>query len=201
VQVTGDVELGDATLDLDIDPGFTPQAGEPYILIANDGSDAVSGEFAGLAEGAIVSTDFGGSGLTARITYAGGDGNDVAIVVDGPFTYTAADGGDSAYVVRRVGGNIQLVEGGTVIDSRPIQGVTTYTLEGEDGFIDTLDVQATGFANDFTGTIVFNGGAGGPDRPTRGASRSTPTGRGAGRRSRSSTTGWSRFRRRSPPAT
>ena len=36
----------------------------------------MTGTFAGLDEGATVSTDFGGTGRPARITYAGGDGND-----------------------------------------------------------------------------------------------------------------------------
>ena len=34
--------------------GFTPTANGSYVLIANDGVDAVTGTFTGLAEGATV---------------------------------------------------------------------------------------------------------------------------------------------------
>ncbi|MEX0716717.1 MAG: autotransporter-associated beta strand repeat-containing protein [Planctomycetaceae bacterium] len=165
--IASSVSLGGAALELHFDTaaaGFLPAAGESYIIIRNDGGDPVSGQFDGYDEGAIVGTDFGGSGLVARITYAGGDGNDVAIVVDGPFSHTApADGSETEYVIRRVGGNIRLLEDGAVFDSRPIQGVTDYTLIGEDGFRDMLDIQTSGFDHDFTGTIAFHGGDGGPD--------------------------------------
>lgn len=61
-------------------PGFTPSAGQTFTIINNDGSDAVTGTFSGLPEGATI-VGFLGSGLDATITYAGGDGNDVVINV------------------------------------------------------------------------------------------------------------------------
>jgi serralysin len=71
VQVSGSVNLA-GTLSLSVGavaPGTT------FTLIDNDGADAVTGSFAGLAEGAIV--DAG----TARfsISYQGGSGNDVVL--------------------------------------------------------------------------------------------------------------------------
>ena len=42
-------------------------------------SDAVQGTFAGMPEGFNLGSNFLGTGLTANITYVGGDGNDVSI--------------------------------------------------------------------------------------------------------------------------
>src|SRR5262249_35212763 len=91
--VTGTVTLGGATLNLTSFGGYVPQSGDIYILIANDGIDAVTGTFVAgtgidavaagtaLAEGALLSTNFLGSGLSATITYMGGDSNDVQITL------------------------------------------------------------------------------------------------------------------------
>src|SRR5262249_22030960 len=51
--VTGTVSLGGATLQLSSFGGYVPQAGDRYVIVRNDGSDAVGGTFAGLAEGAV----------------------------------------------------------------------------------------------------------------------------------------------------
>ncbi|MFO0881574.1 MAG: choice-of-anchor Q domain-containing protein [Gemmataceae bacterium] len=85
------VNLADAALDV-VAAGHVPVAGEHFTLISNDGTDAVWGTFAGLDEGAVVSTDFLGSGLVARITYRGGDGNDVVLVVNSPPVITGTGG-------------------------------------------------------------------------------------------------------------
>ena len=71
--VTGTVSLGDATLN--VIPGFTPASGMVFTIINNDGVDAINGIFAGLLEG----TEFNTSGQTFRISYIGGDGNDVTL--------------------------------------------------------------------------------------------------------------------------
>ena len=52
VNVTGGVNLGDATLNVVL--GFTPSAGQTFTIIANDLADAVVGTFSGLPEGSIV---------------------------------------------------------------------------------------------------------------------------------------------------
>ena len=53
--------------------------GDVVTLVDNDGADAVTGTFDGLAEGATVTVD--GRGFV--LSYAGGDGNDVVLVRDG----------------------------------------------------------------------------------------------------------------------
>jgi len=75
VIVTGTVTLGGANLNLvDNFPG-SGALGNTLLLIDNDGTDAVTGTFAGLANGATVNFN----GETWRIYYNGGDGNDVVL--------------------------------------------------------------------------------------------------------------------------
>lgn len=76
--VNGTVALNGAKLAASL--GFTPAAGRAFAILVNDGTDAVVGTFAGLAEGSAF--DLGG--VTFSITYAGGDGNDVVLTVLAP---------------------------------------------------------------------------------------------------------------------
>ena len=75
LKVTTGVHLGDVTLDLSLINGFLPSAGSSFTIIDNQGSDAVDGEFNGLAEGAAILL----GGQTFYISYRGGDGNDVTL--------------------------------------------------------------------------------------------------------------------------
>lgn len=49
--------------------------GHTYLLIANDGTDAVVGTFAGLPEGSVITSN----GQRFQISYVGGTGNDVVL--------------------------------------------------------------------------------------------------------------------------
>ena len=75
VNVTGTVTLGGATLNVVL--SFTPTAGQVFTIINNDGSDAVTGTFAGLAEGATFTV----GGTQFRISYVGS--NDVTLTAVG----------------------------------------------------------------------------------------------------------------------
>ena len=80
------------TLNLTQFGGFVPSAMDEFILIDNDndGADAVVGTFAGLPEGTLI-TNFLGTGASAKLSYIGGDGNDVTIEVNSaPFLNSAA---------------------------------------------------------------------------------------------------------------
>jgi autotransporter-associated beta strand protein len=68
-------DLGGAALTLLL--GFQPTVGDSFVLISNTSPDPVTGTFAGLAEGGTVTVN----GTTFAVTYAGGDGNDVALSV------------------------------------------------------------------------------------------------------------------------
>lgn len=81
VNVTGTVDITDATLDLTL--GYYPStSGDSFVIINNDDADAITGTFSGLAEGATVTMSYGGTTFDATITYVGGDGNDVVLTTD-----------------------------------------------------------------------------------------------------------------------
>jgi hypothetical protein len=89
--VAGAVILGGPALDFTLRsyPGSVPVApGDRFVIIDNAGSDAVSGTFKDLPEGATFSED----GHILRISYRGGDGNDVvltAVAAVGAIHYAA----------------------------------------------------------------------------------------------------------------
>ena len=73
LSVTGSVSLGGTPLRLAV--GFAPEAGDVFTIINNAGPEAVDGTFADLPEGSLILTN----GLKIRISYLGGDGNDVTL--------------------------------------------------------------------------------------------------------------------------
>lgn len=77
LKVTGTVDLGSSTLSTSLYNNFKPAKGNTFTIIDNDGSDAITGTFANLAEGATFSI----SGYVFKISYVGGSGNDVALTV------------------------------------------------------------------------------------------------------------------------
>ena len=89
LQVTGSVTLG-STLTVSIGNAFTPSIGQQFKIIDNDGSDLVSGTFKDLPEGSLLT--LGRNVL--RISYAGGDGNDIVLTsVPAAFWDGVPDGG------------------------------------------------------------------------------------------------------------
>ena len=79
--VNGTVTLGNATLV--IANTYTPTYGDNFVIISNNGGPAVSGTFNAMPEGTTF-PNFLNSGLTAKISYIGGDGNDVVISMPPP---------------------------------------------------------------------------------------------------------------------
>lgn len=77
--VNGTVNLTNGTLNTIIHGNFKPSVGNRFTIISNDGSDAVAGTFTGLAEGATVTS----GSYSFKISYVGGDGNDVVLSVIG----------------------------------------------------------------------------------------------------------------------
>ncbi|MGI8788651.1 MAG: FG-GAP-like repeat-containing protein [Pyrinomonadaceae bacterium] len=76
LNVTGTVTLNNAHLLPVPFNNFRPAIGDTFLILKNDGADAINGTFLNAPEGAT----FGGTLNTAfRITYRGGDGNDAAI--------------------------------------------------------------------------------------------------------------------------
>lgn len=119
LDVTGSVSLNDATLDASL--GFSPVAGDNFVIIKNDGADPVVGTFAGLSQGAVVSI----GGVAFHIYYDGGDGNDVVLVRNTPPAITAP-GDQTAFQ------NVDLALGGLRVDD-PEDATLTVTLQVSHG--------------------------------------------------------------------
>jgi hypothetical protein len=82
---------------------FAGAVSNKYLVIKNDGNDAISGTFNGLPEGAT----FYANGSKFQITYQGGDGNDVEL------TQIALPGPSKVGSITRSGnGQIQLIGSG-----------------------------------------------------------------------------------------
>lgn len=78
LNVEGFIDLTGANLVLS--GAHSPAAGQTFVIVKNDGTDAINGTFTGLPEGATIA-NFLGSGLAAAISYVGGTGNDVVLTV------------------------------------------------------------------------------------------------------------------------
>lgn len=86
LNVTGAVNLNNARLAPLPWNAFRPAVGDSFVIIRNDGTDAVIGTFLNAPEGATFA---GPLGTAFRVTYTGGDGNDVVItrVARAPFDF------------------------------------------------------------------------------------------------------------------
>ncbi|MGC6581934.1 MAG: beta strand repeat-containing protein [Akkermansiaceae bacterium] len=78
INVTGSVDISGGSLSTTVLGVYA--FGEEFIIVNNDGTDAVTGTYSGLTEGAIVDSA-PERGLELAIFYGGGDGNDIALVV------------------------------------------------------------------------------------------------------------------------
>jgi autotransporter-associated beta strand protein len=92
LNVHGTVHLG-GDLSTQVVFPLPPTSGTRWRLITNDGSDSVQSTFFNLPEGTVVND---ANGLDLRITYHGGDGNDVELFaqpMQPAFAVGAGDGG------------------------------------------------------------------------------------------------------------
>ncbi|HAH43736.1 MAG TPA: hypothetical protein DCM07_02565, partial [Planctomycetaceae bacterium] len=164
--VNGDLALGGATLNL-ID-GHTPGIAESFILIKNDGPNPVTGTFNGYPEGHEFTDFLGVAGLSAFLTYSGGDGNDVAIYTEipSPVVTIPNDGAADEYTLQIIGSNVVITEvgSGNIISNYHLAALGgALVINGEAGENDTLTIDMTGIDETTDLQIIFNGGAGGHD--------------------------------------
>ncbi|HMC72482.1 MAG TPA: Calx-beta domain-containing protein, partial [Mycobacteriales bacterium] len=109
LNVVGKVNL--TGLNLTLGGSFVPAAGQSFVVVNNDGAEAINGTFDGLPQGATIS-NFLNSGFDATISYTGGDGNDSVITINpqpafsiDDVTHLEGDGGttDFTFIVTRSG--------------------------------------------------------------------------------------------------
>ncbi|MCP4542747.1 MAG: hypothetical protein GY832_36960, partial [Chloroflexi bacterium] len=152
------VTLTGVALDLSLADGYTPTPGDAYVLIDNeDAGSGVVGTFADLPEGTVVTL----GGVPCRLTYAGGDGNDVVLAANAvptisnignqvtdmsvplSVTFTISDTDDpvSGLWVYAESSNLELVNG----------GLTGTLMLGGGMSIDCIDTQCTLWITPTTG--------------------------------------------------
>ncbi|MCZ7649005.1 MAG: hypothetical protein M5U26_27740 [Planctomycetota bacterium] len=156
LDVAGTVDVTGATLSVTL--GFTPTSGDTFTIANNDAADAVTGTFNGLAEGATFVT----GGETFRITYVGGDGNDIVLTsLQADLSITKDDGVATVTPGGGVTYTIVVTNGGpfddpsvSVADTFPASllnvaytsvaagGATGNTASGLGDLADTLDMPA-----------------------------------------------------------
>ena len=130
MRVIGEVFIGLAALELERPPGFTPPPRSTFTIVDNDGSDPINGTFAGLDEGATVSAD----GYPFRISYVGGDGNDIVLSRLGEISYYLAEGATGAFFDNDV-----LIANPNAVDA-PV--TLTFLLEGGATIVEIRTVAA-----------------------------------------------------------
>lgn len=78
IKANGTVNVTGGVLSASLYNNYAAKAGEKYVLVSNDGTDPIVGTFANLAQGATMPI---GNGGLLRISYTGGDGNDIEVTV------------------------------------------------------------------------------------------------------------------------
>ncbi len=76
LNVIGTVSLNNARLLLPPFGGYRPAIGDSFVILRNDGNDPVNGTFQETPENSVIAIS---RNLAFRITYRGGDGNDIVV--------------------------------------------------------------------------------------------------------------------------
>lgn len=159
LNVTGTVSLGGATLSAS--GTITSVPSQSIVLINNDGTDAVSGTFNGLADGATVTIN----GINFFLSYYGGsNGNDVTLTqAGGALSFNDDDGAADTFTIRLIGSTVQILNGSTIVGSTPAAATAGITINGEDNQNDSFVLDFTSGSMLPSGGITFHGGAAGQD--------------------------------------
>ncbi|HSY51284.1 MAG TPA: Ig-like domain repeat protein [Thermoanaerobaculia bacterium] len=156
IDVMGAVALNGALLW--ISPSGTLVPGQSFMIIKNDGTGPVSGTFADLPEGTVL----GSGSYRFRISYVGGDGNDVVLTtLANTITEVSQSAGDTQFgepltvtatVAAQSGtptGSVVFTADGATIGTAPVQnGVAALTLT-------TLNSGTHAIVATFLGTGLF----------------------------------------------
>ena len=162
INVGGTVTLGGSFAIANLALGYTPASGTVFTIINNLGSQPVSGTFAGLPEGHVLSFNGG----DWKISYGGGDGNDVTLTYLGlPTTTTlTSTGSPTAFglatfhaTVAPTGGGLAVptgavtfLNGSSVIGVANLDNTGTATLQAQ-----TLPVGSYTITATYSGDTAF----------------------------------------------
>jgi autotransporter-associated beta strand protein len=172
--VLGEVNLNSDSgsgASLDVTFNFTPTANQAFVIVNNDGTDAVVGTFAGLAEG----TAFLVGGVTVVITYQYDadtnsitGGNDIALIVPDIQIVEGTDGDDVIHIYNSADGQDVIVAiGGVPVFTFTVAGLNQLVVNAKGGtdqiFIENVSGDDSDGQTQFSlsdGGLVINGGDG-----------------------------------------
>src|SRR5262249_34810236 len=123
LNVTGTVDITNSKLNLTLVGGYTISTGDTITIINNDGVDAVTGTFSGLAEGATI--NFGA--FAFQITYKGGTNNNDVVLIGISLAQTIVTLDGSGNLL------IQDINGGTSNDNLNITATATQYIINDPG--------------------------------------------------------------------
>ena len=149
LKVAGHVNVSGATLNL-TGSSYVGAIGNTFTIVDNDGSDPIIGTFSGLSEGAYLPWP-GSAAFNARISYVGGDGNDVVLTLVDPLVVaTTNDSGGGS--LRGVLAYAATKPGADVITLAPALAGQTITLASEIVLTDSnpVTIDASGLTNSLT---------------------------------------------------
>ncbi len=164
LNVAGTVTIGaSTTLNLRLAASHVPALNQQYIVVNNDGGDAVIGLFNGLVEAAVITVN----GYQFQLSYAGGTGNDIVLTslngklasaaslqstlnpsgIGQSVTFTAALSGSAGVAT----GNVAFRDGATTLATVALSsGSATYTTSA-------LSVGAHSITAEYGGDGVYGG--------------------------------------------
>jgi len=146
---TGNVTLGGSFYLANIGFGYTPAVGKAFTVVNNEGSQPVSGTFSGMPEGQV----FQFNNADWKMSYVGGDGNDVTVTYLGlPTTVSLSTVSSSAAFG-------QATLHATVIPTTSSSTVPTGTVTFKQGttVLGTTNVANTGVATFQAGSLAVGG--------------------------------------------
>lgn len=133
LDVVGTVTIGTGVA-LNLSGTHIPMLGQEFVIIENDGSDAINGTFDGMPEGHKI-VGFLGSGLDASISYQGGDGNDVVISLGAFYDFEMASYAVDELNVTHTTTAVTVLRSGALISSSSVDVLLTGNTAGGSDFV------------------------------------------------------------------
>ncbi len=128
--VNGTVNLSGRPV-INVNLNFTPTTrGNSYTIIRNDGSDPIIGSFNSQTEGSLITvSDTSGNSVSYRISYVGGDGNDVTLTCVGVLTTNVLTSSDVDNLTQ-YGESVSYTSTISAVSGTVTSGIVTYFDQG-----------------------------------------------------------------------